>query len=76
MVHGSRLPNLCSSVQQTRDGKQSRALRTASAPDGELCLEVKGWWLMHLLDRAPPGEGQVQVRPSLIVCFSDGCALC
>jgi len=54
-------------VQQQRDGKQSRALRAASAADGELCLEVKGWWLMHLLDRAPPGDGQVQVR-SFGVC--------
>ena len=39
-----------------------KALRSATAVGGELCLEVKGWWLMHLIDRAPPGEGEVQVR--------------
>ena len=58
-------------VLQQRDGKQSRALRAASAADGELCLEVKGWWLMHLLDRVPPGDGQVQVRDDPSVCTQE-----
>ena len=42
-------------------------MRAAFAADGELCLEVKHWWLMHLLERAPPGEGEVQVRTSNVL---------